>query len=181
MKYLSLDIETTCLGPAKPENILMISMVVEDTSEPRPIEDLPHFTCFIDPGRIEGQAYALSLNGWILDFLSGRAKDPIYPIYRYQHWVTPALEFLTQHFGSDRINVAGKNAAGFDIPFLPKSISSRFRHRVIDPGSVFVDWSRECLPSLDDIAEQFGEHPVTHDALDDARHVIRTLRRSYPK
>ena len=34
MKYLSIDIETTCLEPKKPENILMFSGVVEDTDSP---------------------------------------------------------------------------------------------------------------------------------------------------
>jgi oligoribonuclease (3'-5' exoribonuclease) len=61
MKYLSLDLETTCLQPS-PKHILQVSMVVEDTDLALvPVTGLPHFTCFVKHDRIEGEAYALGM------------------------------------------------------------------------------------------------------------------------
>src|SRR5581483_3412746 len=128
MKYVSLDLETTSLQP-KPDHILMVSMVVEDTSSPIvPVEELPHFTCFVNPGRIQGEAYALGMNGWILDYISGRKKDAPYPVLLADYytareegkanWEEAASEFLDLHFGKEKITVAGKNVASFDLKFL---------------------------------------------------------------
>lgn len=178
MKYISLDVETTGLRPNY-DQLLQVAMVVEDTElSGIPVEQLPYFCVIVKHEEIRGQLYALGLNGWILDLISGRtgAGSP-HPILEQEEMFDAANEFLDRHFGnSGRINVAGKNAAGFDIRFLPTGISDRFRHRVIDPGSVFVDWSANCLPSLGDL---IGESVVSHDALEDARDVITCLRRSY--
>ena len=75
MKYVSLDLETTCINPKKPENILMISMVVEDPKNPVPLKDLPHFTRFVKYSSISGESYALAMNNWILDIISGRKEN----------------------------------------------------------------------------------------------------------
>lgn len=183
MKYLSLDIETTCLQPS-PDHILQISMVVEDTAlvvKPAP-EDLPHFTCFVRHPRISGEAYALSMNGWILDILSGRAKaDSPYPVLDAALWTKEASEFLDQHFGTQRITVAGKNVAGFDIPFLPTEINKRFRHKVLDPGTAFVSWDNDDqVPNFETCKRRAGvDGPVLHCAREDAMDVIRLLRTFY--
>lgn len=190
MKYLSLDLETTCLQPA-PEHILQVSMVVEDTElKGIPVKELPHFTCFVKHDRIVGEAYALGMNGWILDIISGRNKTPQeYPIYSAApidvfanpYWVDEAMAFMDQHFGTTKITVAGKNVAGFDIPFLPQAIRSRFRHKVLDPGTLFVEWdSDNQAPNFEECkkrADQAG--PIAHDAREDAMDVIKLLRFFY--
>ncbi len=182
MKYLSLDLETTCLQPS-PEHILQLSMVVEDTARTDiPVEDLPELTFFVRHARISGEAFALSMNGWILDILSGRAKLERIPlIYNSPDWISDALAFMDEHFGDSRITVAGKNVAGFDIPFLPKEISKRFRHKVLDPATLFVDWSKDDqVPNFELCKQRAGlPGPVAHDALEDARDVIRLLRVKY--
>lgn len=190
MKYVSLDLETTCLQ-ADPKHILQISMVVEDTSNPRPVEELPHFTCFVKHDRIEGEAYALGMNGWILDIISGRRKESAYPICRYyadrpnnsgdDNWLGLALAFLDLHFADQKITVAGKNVAGFDIPFLPKDLRARFRHKVLDPGTLFVNWETDDqAPNFELCKQRAGmSGPVAHDAREDAMDVIRLLRRFY--
>lgn len=176
MRYVSLDIETTGLRPQR-DQILQLAMVVEDSRYPEvPVTELPYFCCLVKHEEYQGNAYALSLNAWILDLISGRVRHPTYPIYTQNEMVVIANAFLNDHLGLlGQINVAGKNAAGFDIPFLPTALSDRFRHRVIDPGSVFVDWSKDRLPALGDLLDA----PVSHDALGDARDVITCLRRSY--
>jgi len=187
MKYLSLDIETTSLIP-DPKNILMISMIVEDSKKPIPVEELPHFTAFIKHNEIHGQPYALAMNGWILDIIAGRNKNPPYQVLPGQgedtmvHWTTYALKFLESHFGTTKITVAGKNVAGFDIPFLPQKIRDRFRHRCIDAGSVLINWHGDAPLDLAQCKAMVGINtPVAHDAREDAMDVIRVLRATYPK
>jgi hypothetical protein len=68
MKYVSLDLETTCIDPKCPENILQIAMVVEDTKDERDVEDLPSFKAILVPetGLITGSLTALAMNTWIM-------------------------------------------------------------------------------------------------------------------
>lgn len=181
MKYLSLDVETTCLQPS-PDHILQFSCVVEDTELAGiPVEDLPHFTCFVKQPRIVGEAYALAMNGWILDFISGRVKNPPYPILSPAEWVVEAQEFILRHFGVQKVTVAGKNVAGFDIPFLPQELRKSFRHKVLDPGTLFVEWKTDDqVPNFEQCKQRAGTAgPVAHDAREDAMDVIRLLRKFY--
>lgn len=185
MKYISLDLETTCIDPKHPGNILMISMIVEDSNNPLPLEQLPHFTAFIRQETIEGSAYALAMNHWILDIISGRKENNTkYPIYDGSSWIGPAQEFLSQHFvaGAGKIPVAGKNVATFDIQFMPKGIKDRFSYKVIDPTSMFIDWDADKLPGLETLKKKLGLGDfVAHDAYEDAIDVIRVLRTTYGK
>lgn len=208
MKYVSLDIETTCISPAEPKNILMISFVVEDTLKPEvAVEDLPHFTCYIKHEEpISGSYFALAMNAWILDIIAGRKKEAPYPIYTgYKaqrevkpiegkviggevkpistmeniYWVERATQFLKEHFpGNKRITIAGKNVAGFDIPFLPAEIKSLFKHKTIDPATLFADWDAdEDMPGLELCKKRAGINtPTAHDAREDALDVIRLVR-----
>lgn len=176
MKYVSIDIETTGVRP-QVDQILQLALVVEDTRYPEiPVQELPYFCRIVKHEEYHGNPYALGLNAWILDLLSGRTKavSP-YPIVHIDGLASDANAFLNDQLGTGRFNAAGKNAANFDIPFLPEELARRFRHRVIDPGSVFVNWSKDSLPTLGDLIDT----PVSHDALGDARDVITCLRRSY--
>lgn len=196
MKYVSLDLETTSLKPS-PDHILMVSLVVEDTSDILPLDQLPHFTCFVKQKEpIQGDLFALGMNGWILDAISGRVKNEKYPIYtaypatkndRSQEchsilWTDRAKAFLQKHFSDGkRITVAGKNVAGFDMPFLPEDFRKMFKHKVIDPGTLFVDWKNDDqVPGLEQCKERAGlPKEVSHDAYEDALDVIAILRKFY--
>lgn len=179
MKYLSLDLETTCLQP-HPDHILQISMVVEDTAALASVEELPHFTCFIKQEPITGEAYALAMNSWILEILSGRGSSPHQTLLP-TNWEINAQKFLDRYFGGKKITVAGKNVAGFDLPFLPAIFRRNFRHKVLDPGTLFVDWKiDDQVPNFDICKKRAGiDGEVKHDALEDARDVIRLLRKGY--
>jgi oligoribonuclease (3'-5' exoribonuclease) len=188
MKYVSLDLETTCLDPKQSDRILQVSMIVEDTENIKPLDKLPHFTCFVAPKTITGDAYALGMNGWILDIISGRAKGN-HPIYKGDDWIAAAGKFLYQNFknefhsGKFKIPVAGKNVASFDLQFLPSELSSLFHYKTIDPTSVFWEPNKDGkLLGLYEIKEKLGiKGEVTHDAYDDALDVIKTLRKKYGK
>lgn len=200
MRYVSLDLETTSLEKS-PENILMVSMVVEDTNHPEiPVEDLPHFTAFIKQVEpIKGQIYALAMNGWILDILAKRTKQDRYPImtaYKATHmekvngvntsfnlyWIENAILFLKKHFpGEKRITVAGKNVAGFDLQFMPQELLLMFKHKTLDPGTLYVKWDTDTdTPGLEECKKRAGiDTPVAHDAREDAMDVIRIFRKFY--
>ena len=180
MKYVSLDLETTCLEPQIPENIMGISMVIEDSAVDIPLYELPHFTCLVNHKVFSGSAFALHMNAWILKMLIDK-KSP-YPIYEEAEWPMLAMDFLTHHFGDNKLNLAVKNVAIFDYQFLPKPIQKRFNYQMIDPGSVFVDWSTEKLQGLDRIKKRTGfDAPVTHNMYEDALDVIGVLRTTYPQ
>ena len=194
MKYASLDLETTGLNPSK-DQILMVGCVVEDTEHPEvSVEELPTFGCYVRHQRYEGDAFAIGMNGWIFDIISGRAENKyLYPIYlgskdtvtyypQPSYWANYFEVFLNEHFPETddewpKIVLAGKNVSKFDYHFLPESLQSRFHHRMIDPGSCFIDWSKDYLPSLENLKEDLSVNgSVIHDAVCDARDVIRVLR-----
>lgn len=183
MKYISLDLETAGLNPGG-HNILMLSAVVEDSVCPLPLEDLPHFTCYVKPWtELKGTPYALAMNAWILDIISGRTKCPNdYPILSLRDMRDGFLSFLSEHFGDERITIAGKNVASFDMQFLKAhTLHDRFRHRVLDVGPLFVDWSSDnSVPDLKTCKQRAGlGSKVAHDAYEDAIDVIRLLRTKY--
>lgn len=143
MKYVSIDIETTGLHK-NCDQILEVSAVIEDLSNPRPISELPKLCIFVDNGRIEGAPYALSLHARIFRILAQHALgleeppkklDPAELEGNYHGAdvyishpddVTDVFEaFILTHMGQNlpdntviKINAGGKNFTGFDKPFL---------------------------------------------------------------
>lgn len=186
MKYVSLDLETTGIEVKNPSRILQVSMVVEDTKNLKPLKELPHFTCFIKQEEYTGEPFALAMNSWILDIISGRAENTKgYPIYSQKEWISKAEAFINLHFeaGNGKVPFAGKNLGAFDLQFMPQGIRQRVSHRIIDPTSMFINWETDSKPpSLPQIKSRLGiEGEVTHCAYDDALDVIRVLRTTYEK
>ena len=186
MKYLSLDLETTCVEKKNPHNIIGISCVVENTDiKDIPVNYLPHFTCLIDQHWWEGNAFALQMNAWLLKKIANKKWEDgkPYKILDKKEWVPALMAFLDEHFGNERITLAGKNVGTFDLQFLPEVLQSRFRARVLDIGSVFVDWNKDALPGMKECMEIAGvSGSVTHDMYQDACDNILVLRsKYYPK
>lgn len=178
MRYVSFDLETTSLDP-KATNILMASMVLEDTKDLKPLKDLPHFTCFVRQDEIVGDVGALAMNSWILRHLAGNCTSK-HPTYSLVGAFSKMHEFLDRHFGSDRVTLAGANVGAFDYQFIKEAFKGRFRHRMIDVGSVFIDFSRESPMGLGEIKSSLGSDPkVSHNAYEDALDVIALLRNKY--
>ena len=168
MKYISFDLETTGLV-RDPNNILQIAAVVEDTDNPEvPVEELPYFTCFVKHESYTGSAFALNLNAWILGHICNPTTSP-YPIYPLEQALEELKVFIDAHFEKPPF-MAGVNAGIFDYQFLPPYAQAWFKRRLIEAGSVMLDWNfgpRIFSPECD------------HDALNDARFVIEKLRETY--
>ena len=84
------------------------------------------------------------------------------------------------------INVAGKNFATFDKPFIERlprwKQLFRIRQRIIDPAVLYVNWKEDdSLPGLPLCKERSGleSNIVTHNAVEDAWDVIEILRNKY--
>ncbi len=192
MKYVALDIETTGLDPQK-DQVLQIAFVIEDTENTESeVEDLPFFEALIYHERISGHPFALNMNAEIIEALSN--NDALHTergtidfrgreagLFGSLHYaITEAFDFLSKNhpYATPKMVAAGKNAAGFDLPFLGRPVQNAFHHRVIDVGNVALGanpllWKEDHPPGLADLHDR----PPTHDALEDARDVIRILRK----
>jgi oligoribonuclease (3'-5' exoribonuclease) len=190
MKIVPMDIETTGTD-CDNDQVLEIALVIEDTGaeELLPIEELPHWVGRIKYDRVVGHPAALVMNAGLLADLAraikgGPTEGPEW--YRsLQEACQDALDFLDEEYGHvvgdltkpPTFVAAGKNVAGFDMRFMPGFFQRRFAHRVIDAGSVALGgenhwWKKDRPPGLGDLID----HEVAHDALTDARDVIRALR-----
>ena len=100
MKYVSLDLETTCVERKNPNNIIGFSFVVEDSNvRGIPVDYLPHCTGLIDQQWWEGNAFALQMNAKYLKMIANRKYTHLKPyhIYDKKDWVPAVLEFLKLH------------------------------------------------------------------------------------
>lgn len=180
MQYVSIDLETTGLDPTYCQ-ILQLAAVFEDTEHTTAdVEYLPTFNCYLNHTKIIGQPYALQMsqNHKILRCLTGEEKTNV-PIFDREEkmWVRFA-EWLRGLGIDDRhkTNIAGKNFAMFDNKFIPEWIMKNFRHRVIDVGNLYIDFDEKMLPNSDFLAKTILKKEVSHDALEDARDVVRLIR-----
>lgn len=178
--YLSIDIETTSLLPGE-GHILEIGAVYDDLKSP--LEELKtfHYVCqYDDTEVIKGNVYALQMNVELLKEIAGLTKSAIpqdYPEVIAKHWHV-FLANLPEGKEGKKIVVAGKNAAGFDIPWLKhhKFATSCFDFRVLDPGSLYFQEMGK-VAGLSALKKHIGlEDEVTHRALDDAFDVVKLIR-----
>jgi len=192
MKYLSLDIETTGLHPAQ-DQILQFGAIIEDTNDVKFYDKLPKFEFVFLHDRITGSPFAINMTQAIIRHsAAGVPMTDITPchtsIHGYPNEFIPMFTgwLASNGLGADKINVAGKNVAGFDLLFLkqiPGWSDIKIRHRVIDPAVLYVKWNEDdSTPDLSTCLSRAGFAPeVAHDALEDAWDVIRVLRRFYEK
>jgi len=194
-KFISLDIETTGLDPEQ-DQILSIGLVIEDSNNIKPLDELPSLHLVIIRDRLEGNVFALDMNRDIVkllkDYQVTEDKKTLEKIHnvkfsKEEDVVNYVIYFLHTN-GIDiskPLTVAGKNVAGFDVPFLKKlpkwNETFTFHQRVIDPAILFVDWEKdELLPNLNTCMKRAGvEGEVTHDAVQDCKDVIKVLRTKY--
>jgi len=181
MRYLSIDIETTGLEPDK-DQILAFAAVL-DTLETRHLHvtELPFFYVPIRHERYHGNAIALSMNAEMMRKI-GEDDDELYTIRpdqlfeSFTHWLH-AIGVIGRRYVA-----AGKNFASFDRQFL-NHLDGRFKnlfhHRSLDPGTLFAKSCDEVPPSTEECGHRAGLKKQTdkvHDAVEDARYVVRLLR-----
>lgn len=193
MKFAGIDIETTGLN-RDTDQVLQVAIVLEDTAKPDiPVEDLPTFEALICHERLSGAPFALNMNREIVELLATASPGPVdfrgrrvEAFGRKSEVVFAAIEWLQAHYTNGgplemprKFVAAGKNAGGFDLPFMGTDFQKRFHHRVIDVGSVALGanrdfWLQDRPPGMRELHEGVE---ATHDALEDARDVIRLLRK----
>lgn len=174
MKYVSIDIETTDLDPSCGQ-ILEFAAVFDDTSLSRPLGE---FTTRIMPHQpLSGGLVALCMNANLLDEI--RTQGGI----KISELADKFREQLAIHGFDEPFTVAGKNFASFDGPWLSYHCGERtfpkWRHRVLDVGSMYARSNDEMVPSLDDcLVRLYGEPQikVKHRALQDARDICALVR-----
>ncbi len=188
MKYVSLDIETLGLNKDK-HSIIQVGWVIDDLSKLKPIEDLTKRSIFVrnedicaNPKTIEWHRKNGLWNKYLDNGISHGDLS----------WINETLvrsianEFGWKYYHNNKINFAGKNLAGFDIPFLCNQSDSfkeffneKASHRIISPDEYFFDLTKDKMkPNLQECKRRAGlkDTEVTHEALDDALDVVRLIR-----
>jgi DNA polymerase III epsilon subunit-like protein len=197
MKFLSIDIETTGLDPQK-NQILEFGAVAIDTS----CGNAPYvddFRAVFIHQELTGNPIALTMNSELINEINIllKTKDFDYDEFNYNKsndvYVRNTEEFqkyfdewLESIGFTGRLTLAGKNLASFDLKFLEAAgIKIKYRHRMIDPAILYVDWATdETLPDLQQCLDRAGivknvEHTSIADAMDVAELVLKKIGKSY--
>jgi oligoribonuclease len=190
--YAAIDVETTGLDPLR-HQIIELACVIDGLNGTwdKPLAELPTLRFFVDPGEIYGNVVALAMNARILAELAKPPRERSVIAVAPQMARETLIEFLKSYFGTGKVVLAGKNVAGFDIPFLrglwagsgfgwPERM---FHYRVLDPGMLYFDPETDAtVPGLGECCKRAGiEFEGRHDALDDCHAVVRLLRAYYAK
>ena len=190
MKYCSIDIETTGLDPSTCQ-VIEFAAVLEDTDNPKPLNELPQFSTLVRHTLYRGEPYALAMNHEIFaelakwttqhaDHLPTQGSTPL--VTDVSNLMTRFANFLKMNRMEEWIAliVAGKNFANFDNRFLellPHYRKVKFHHRILDPMMLYLNKQDKVPPGSDECLKRAGiEKPVSHRALDDALMVIQLLR-----
>jgi hypothetical protein len=181
MKYLSIDIETLGLCPTNCD-IIEFGAVVDDLRNPRPFADLPKYHCYFKPSfkAFRGEPYAMSMHPKMLKRIA--IQEGGYNYHDMWSFVPDFKLFLNQQFApTEKIVLAGKNVATFDLRFLrklPGWETLPIHHRVLDPAMLYLDISTDDVPpSSEECCKRAGmSHVVTHTAIEDAIRVCELLR-----
>lgn len=173
MRYVSVDIETTGLNPDT-DQVLQIAAVV-DTDPAIPVEQLPTYTAILKHTRVSGSPFAMAMNAGLLSTIAD-GKAAVYP----EVAVKELLAFLYAYATNNKIVAAGKNFASFDRQFLRQldpNLNQVFHHRSIDPAMFFVTGTDTVPPdTLSCMCRAGIVNELRHDALEDARAVVRLVR-----
>lgn len=166
--YLALDIETTGIDLKNSQVLQLAALYVDGTER-------TEFNVLVDNGRwLTGEPFALQLNAWILkELVAKESRFTRATAYEAQIMFETFLKTVAP---TGKITVAGKNAAGFDLPILSNQgfSTERFSHRVIDVGTLYLtDFGY--VPTLNEINTKLGRDAVAHDALADCKDVVAAI------
>lgn len=208
MKYLVIDTETTSI---KPENgdLLSFAAVLEDTNNILPVEELPSFYCVFKHKTLKGEPYALNMNKGLIEEIKENKSENLIDIDNFtilfnNFLAENGLENHNNGYSETsaknnkwinslginpkpiKLKSCGKNFGTFDKLWIEEKIPYfseyfQFNHRILDPGSVMVDFKNdEWLPNLLECKKRAGvKGEVTHNALVDCYDVIEVLRTKY--
>jgi oligoribonuclease len=191
MRYLSIDLETTGSDPLTCQ-IIEFAAVLEDTEKPEvPVEELPYLRLAVHYEILCGNVAALAMNARLLQEIADAEQKNNLPADHCQ--ASEVLPRFAEFLDAQQVNrkrallAAGKNFASFDLPFIHNLPGYgellKISNAVIDPALLYLDWHHDRkLPNMSTCKERAGlSDIVSHQALDDARDVVRLLRPFYTK
>jgi oligoribonuclease (3'-5' exoribonuclease) len=189
--YVSIDLEFTSLKH-EDSQILEIGAVYDDGVSD--IDELPTFKSIIYYSEFQKASLeALVINAKLLKEIKDIPAEhrlqfaPSQVLSSFYHWLDQLRNYNPETDKCERLVVAGKNAAGADIPILKRNclinntpdITNLFTHRTLDVGSMFAAHFGENV-TLGKINELTGRAAtVSHRALDDAMDVVYGIRLQY--
>jgi len=177
MRYVSIDIETLGLDSDWCD-IIEFGAVVDDLISP--IDSLPRFHCFvtIPDNKYCGEPYAMAMHSEILSKIARRDEGFTYVPSDLLDEVF--YSWLKENDLNDKITIAGKNFATFDLKFLEKvgfGEKTKYHRRIIDVGSMFLQADDEYIPSLKECMTRANlSSDVKHTAIEDALDVVKCIR-----
>ena len=136
-----------------------------------------------------GEPYALSMHPEKFRRIADRDRDYTYTSagklgFKFKEFlVANGYEMKNDYV---TINVAGKNFASFDLPFLRKIEGFckhvNIRHRIIDPSILYWESGDEKLPDTETCKKRAGiDGIIAHNSIDDCLDVVKLLRYSFNK
>ena len=184
MRYVSIDIETLGLDPEWSDTIEFGAVIDNLTS---PLEELPRFHCYITrPGnKYRGEPFAMAMHSKILMRIANREHGFIYTPHDlldevFASWLEEQGMLDKEDDSKKSVSIAGKNFATFDLNFLKRlgfGQKTKYKHRIIDPGSMFLEADDPQVPGLKDCMMRAGvDKEVEHTAVEDALDVIKCIR-----
>jgi DNA polymerase III epsilon subunit-like protein len=195
--YVSLDIETTGVGPEV--DVIQIAAVLDEPGVA--VENLETFDVILKHNNFKNaEPYALYLNAGLIDTIrQGKDERITWPriameqfVDKLEEWKAKTLKYDEEYNTGmkGKHMIAGKNVAGFDKPKMEyaaktyanmdlyKRMCKQWVHRTLDPGSMYFPMFGY-NPSLSQINEELGRKEVSHNALDDAFDVVYAIRNCY--
>lgn len=183
MQYVSVDLETTGLDREQ-DQILEIAAVVDGGPfgcSDCTVEQLPSFHTRVYWERVSGSPVAMAMNAGLLSkigFGGAGIQTPAEAAASFEHFLLKYAD--TYKLPKPRITGAGKNFASFDLQFLKRfapNAAKLFHHRVIDPAMFFIEPGDTEPPNTETCLQRAGfDSRIKHEALDDARNVVRLVR-----
>lgn len=90
--------------------------------------------------------------------------------------VTAFSSWGAKRFNNEKVRLAGKNLASFDIPVLQNyGLHINHSHRILDVGSMYFK-EFGYVPSLGEINKLTGRAEVAHSALEDCFDVLAAIK-----
>jgi hypothetical protein len=187
LNILSVDIETTSLN--RIEGVILelglIFAEVDTVNKSIIIRDKLRVV-FIDEFKGHCSPFALTMNADLLkEIATYKTKEfnsSLYPAYtNYIKRDTEKLRsIILKLVRGKKWTLAGKNAAGFDIPFIKNSLGIDMyefsNHGVIDVGSLLLEPNDSKVPDLSKCLKRCKlDDTVTHHAIEDAYNVLQIL------
>lgn len=193
MKYVSIDLETTGLSPIE-HQVVEIGAVIDDTEKPGVnIKDLPTFRCLIVEQDWRVGPYTAWMHAALWEEMKNvdvlALKDIIWTdsgyCYARRDRALSAFRMwlIQEELDPESVICAGKNFNSFDKGFLSEMWGYSelgFKHRAFDPVTFWTLPEDAEPPNMATCCKR-ADIPLVghHTAVEDARTVIKLLRRQW--